>query len=83
MTLIGLVATGLGVTVLPASFSRMRIDGVVCRTLRDPGASTAVWLVRRQGEASPLVQRFAELLEREARQAQALRAMAVDAHSRS
>ncbi|MCY1444979.1 Hca operon transcriptional activator HcaR [compost metagenome] len=83
MTLIGLVATGLGVTVLPASFSRMRIDGVVCRTLRDAGASTAVWLVRRRDEASPLVQRFAALLEGEARQAQALRAMAVDAHSRS
>ncbi|MFB8830924.1 LysR substrate-binding domain-containing protein [Azotobacter sp. CWF10] len=70
MTLIGLVATGLGVTVLPASFSRMRIDGVVCRTLLDPGASTAVWLVRRRDEASPLVRRFAELLEREAREAQ-------------
>lgn len=83
MTLIGLVATGLGVTVLPASFSRMRIDGVVCRTLRDAGASTAVWLVRRRGEDSPLVQRFAELLEGEARQAQALRTMAVDAHSRT
>ncbi|MFC0667623.1 LysR substrate-binding domain-containing protein [Azotobacter chroococcum] len=73
MTLIGLVATGLGVTVLPASFSRMRIDGVVCRTLLDPGATTAVWLVRRRNEDSPLVRRFAELLEREAREAQALR----------
>lgn len=73
MTLIGLVATGLGVTVLPASFSRMRIDGVVCRTLLDPGATTAVWLVRRRDEDSPLVRRFAELLEREAREALALR----------
>lgn len=73
MTLIGLVATGLGVTVLPASFSRMRIDGVVCRTLLDAGATTAVWLVRRRDEDSPLVRRFAELLEREAREAQALR----------
>ncbi|MDV7210793.1 LysR family transcriptional regulator [Azotobacter beijerinckii] len=73
MTLIGLVATGLGVTVLPASFSRMRIDGVVYRTLLDPGASTAVWLVRRRDEASPLVRRFAELIEREVREAQALR----------
>ena len=73
MTLIGLVATGLGVTVLPASFSRMRIDGVVCRTLLDPGATTAVWLVRRRDEDSPLVRRFAELLEREAHEAQALR----------
>jgi DNA-binding transcriptional LysR family regulator len=73
MTLIGLVATGLGVTVLPASFSRMRIDGVVYRTLRDPGASTAVWLVRRQGERSALVQRFAELLQSEAEHASRLR----------
>lgn len=73
MTLIGLVATGLGVTILPASFSRMRIDGVVWRTLRDPGASTAVWLVRRRGEQSPLVQRFAELLASEAAQASRLR----------
>lgn len=63
MTLIGLVATGLGVTVLPASFSRMHIDGVVWRTLADPGASTAVWLVRREDEASPLVGRFVELLK--------------------
>lgn len=72
MTLIGLVATGLGVTVLPASFNRMHIDGVVCRILLDPGASTAVWLVRRRDESSPLVRRFAELLEREAREAQPL-----------
>ncbi|EGH19327.1 LysR family transcriptional regulator, partial [Pseudomonas savastanoi pv. glycinea str. race 4] len=28
MTIIGLVAAGLGVTVLPASYRRMRIDGV-------------------------------------------------------
>jgi len=69
MTLIGLVATGLGVTVLPGSFGRMRIDGVVYRTLLDSGASTAVWLVRRRDEASPLVRRFAELLEREAGEA--------------
>jgi len=68
MTLIGLVATGLGVTVLPASFSRMRIDGVVSRTLGDAGASTAVWLVRRRGGDSPLVRRFVELLQREAQQ---------------
>jgi hypothetical protein len=44
---------------------------VVYRILRDAGASTAVWLVRRRGEASPLVQRFAELLERETRGASA------------
>lgn len=66
LTIIGLVAAGLGVSVLPASFRRMRIDGVVYRTLLDPGATTAVWLVRRSGEHSPLAQAFVDLVTREA-----------------
>lgn len=48
MTIIGLVSAGLGVSILPASFRRTRVDGVVYRTLSDPEATTAVWLVRRQ-----------------------------------
>jgi DNA-binding transcriptional LysR family regulator len=66
MTIIGLVSAGLGVSVLPASFRRTRVDGVVYRTLLDPGATTAVWLVRRQGERSPLALSFVELVTREA-----------------
>lgn len=65
MTLIGLVATGLGVTVLPSSFGRMHIDGVVCRPLADKDANTAICLVRRKDEQAPLVQRFIELLRQE------------------
>lgn len=65
MTLIGLVATGLGVSILPHSFTRMQMEGVVWRTLADPGAHTAVWLVHRKGQQSPLVQRFIELVTRE------------------
>ncbi|MGV8211136.1 LysR substrate-binding domain-containing protein, partial [Pseudomonas aeruginosa] len=52
MTIIGLVSAGLGVSILPASFRRTRVDGVVYRTLSDPEATTAVWLVRRQNEGS-------------------------------
>ena len=37
MTIIGLVSAGLGVSVLPASFQHMRIEGVVYRTLLDEG----------------------------------------------
>ncbi|MNE88316.1 hypothetical protein D3C80_1856150 [compost metagenome] len=44
----------------------MRVDGVVYRTLLDPGATTAVWLVRRRDERSPLAQAFIELVTREA-----------------
>ncbi|CAD5106485.1 LysR family transcriptional regulator [Zestomonas carbonaria] len=66
MTIIGLVAAGLGVSVLPASFRRMRVDGVVYRELLDPEATTAVWLVRRRREHSPQAQAFIELVTREA-----------------
>ncbi|WP_436598395.1 LysR substrate-binding domain-containing protein [Pseudomonas aeruginosa] len=66
MTIIGLVSAGLGVSILPASFRRTRVDGVVYRTLSDPEATTAVWLVRRQNEGSPLAPSFIDLVTREA-----------------
>ncbi|MBH9394627.1 LysR family transcriptional regulator [Pseudomonas aeruginosa] len=66
MTIIGLVSAGLGVSILPASFRRTRGDGVVYRTLGDPEATTAVWLVRRQNEGSPLALSFIDLVTREA-----------------
>ncbi|MBV4460723.1 LysR family transcriptional regulator [Pseudomonas sp. COR58] len=64
MTIIGLVAAGLGVSVLPASFQRMRIDGVVYRPLLDPAAVSAVWLVQRKDQKSPMAKAFVELLTR-------------------
>ncbi|HCE9348458.1 TPA: LysR family transcriptional regulator [Pseudomonas aeruginosa] len=66
MTIIGLVSAGLRVSILPASFRRTRVDGVVYRTLSDPEATTAVWLVRRQNEGSPLALSFIDLVTREA-----------------
>lgn len=66
MTIIGLVAAGLGVTVLPASYQRMRIDGVVYRTLLDPEATSAVWLVQRKDQKSPMAKAFIELVTRKA-----------------
>ncbi|MFQ6348742.1 LysR substrate-binding domain-containing protein [Pseudomonas sp. R11F] len=65
MTIIGLVAAGLGVSVLPASYQRIRIDGVVYRTLLDQEAVTAVWLVQRKGVQSPMAKAFVELLTRQ------------------
>lgn len=66
MTIIGLVSAGLGVSVLPASFQWMRIDGVVYRRLLDPEAMTAVWLLQRKGRRSAMAETFARLLSREA-----------------
>ncbi|MGB3127294.1 MAG: LysR substrate-binding domain-containing protein [Pseudomonas sp.] len=68
MTIIGLVAAGLGVSVLPASYQRIRIDGVVYRTLLDQEAVTAVWLVQRKGTQTPMAKAFVELLTRKAAQ---------------
>ena len=61
-----LVAAGLGVSVLPASYQRIRIDGVVYRTLLDQEAVTAVWLVQRTGAQSPRGRAVVELLTRKA-----------------
>ncbi|NVZ20211.1 LysR family transcriptional regulator [Pseudomonas costantinii] len=66
MTIIGLVAAGLGVSVLPASYQRIRIDGVVYRTLLDQEAVTSVWLVQRKGAQTPMAKAFVELLTRKA-----------------
>ncbi|MFZ5956907.1 LysR substrate-binding domain-containing protein [Pseudomonas sp. QL9] len=64
MTIIGLVAAGLGVSMLPASFRRTRVDGVVYRTLLDPGACSSVWLVRRRNESAPAALSFIDLVTR-------------------
>lgn len=50
MTIIGLVSSGLGVSILPASFARLRIAGVRYITLTDTDATTEVWLVHRGTE---------------------------------
>ncbi|SDS26168.1 LysR substrate-binding domain-containing protein [Pseudomonas fuscovaginae UPB0736] len=66
MTIIGLVAAGLGVSVLPASYQRIRIDGVVYRPLLDPEAVSSVWLVQRKDQKSPMARAFVELLTQRA-----------------
>jgi DNA-binding transcriptional LysR family regulator len=60
-TIIGLVAAGCGVSVLPASFDRIRMDGVKYRSIDDAQATTSLLLARRGDDASPLVQAFVAL----------------------
>jgi DNA-binding transcriptional LysR family regulator len=45
MTILGLVATGLGVSILPASFRRARLADVVWLPLHESDALSEVWLV--------------------------------------
>ncbi|HAT29496.1 MAG TPA: LysR family transcriptional regulator, partial [Janthinobacterium sp.] len=52
-TIIGLVAAGCGISVLPASFDHIHMDGVCYRPLADPTASTTLLLAQRKGERAP------------------------------
>jgi DNA-binding transcriptional LysR family regulator len=60
-TIIGLVAAGCGISVLPASFDRIRMDGVCYRPIADPAATTSLLLARRRGPGTPLVDAFVAL----------------------
>lgn len=57
-TIMGLVAAGLGVALLPVSLQRVRVDGVVFRRLTDPGAETIMSLAWRRDETSPAARAF-------------------------
>lgn len=67
-TIIGLVAAGCGVSLLPASFDRIRLDGVCYRPISDEAATTTLLLAQRRDEASPLVEAFVALAMEAARE---------------
>ncbi|MCW3479065.1 LysR family transcriptional regulator [Neisseriaceae bacterium JH1-16] len=61
-TLIGLVAAGFGVSILPGPLSCIQVEGVCYRPLSDPGAVSIASLATRANNASPLVTHFIDLL---------------------
>lgn len=61
VTLLGLVAAGLGVTILASSYRRIRYDHVVMRRLAPPIPIAATWLTHNRDDPSPLVRAFAAL----------------------
>ncbi|ARF50349.1 LysR family transcriptional regulator [Pantoea stewartii] len=66
MTILGLVATGLGVSILPASFSHARLTNVVWLPLEEPDALSEMWLVwSAQREMSVQMAHMMALLRRE------------------
>lgn len=63
MTIIGLVAAGLGVSILPASFKRVRMSEMRWVPLAEEDAVSEMWLVwSKHHEQSHAVQRFCQLL---------------------
>lgn len=60
-TIVGLVAAGLGVALVPESFQSIQARGVVFRPLRDKGAKSGMWLVFAVGDVSVQEQAFLQL----------------------
>jgi DNA-binding transcriptional LysR family regulator len=65
-TIIGLVAAGCGVSLLPAAFDRIRMDGVCYRPIKDAAAATTLLLAQRRGERTPLAEAFVALAKQAA-----------------
>ncbi|MAM56620.1 MAG: LysR family transcriptional regulator [Salinicola sp.] len=61
-TIISLVAGGLGVSILPASFRHIRIDNVRYRPISDDDAVSEVWLTHLRHQPTPQTQRFVDLV---------------------
>jgi DNA-binding transcriptional LysR family regulator len=67
---LNLVAAGLGISLVPESLQRMRMDGVVFRRVTGPAALRApLHLASRRGETSASVRKFLALVKQAARDA--------------
>ncbi len=66
-TIIGLVAAGCGISILPNSFDRIQMEGVCYRPLSDAGSGTSLLLAQRKMEHAPLVDAFGALALGEAK----------------
>ena len=65
---LGLVAAGLGISLVPASLQHMSMDGVVYRRLRGTIQPKAILnLASRRGDPSAVVRNFLDLVKTEAR----------------
>ena len=63
MTIIGLVAAGLGVSILPASFQRVRLEEMRWIEIEEPDAVSEMWLVwSKHQEKSAACERFIALI---------------------
>jgi DNA-binding transcriptional LysR family regulator len=62
-TIIGLVAAGCGISLLPATFEGIHMEGVVYRPLDDPAATTSLLLARHAEGGGVLAQAFIALAQ--------------------
>ncbi len=60
-TLLGLVAIGMGITVLPRSLAVLHPENIVFRPLDDPEALSSLWMIRRR-RLTTAARHFVELV---------------------
>jgi DNA-binding transcriptional LysR family regulator len=60
-TILGLVAAGLGASVLPASLQAIAVENVAYRALSAADAKSSIWLVHRRHDQSPASRAFVAL----------------------
>jgi DNA-binding transcriptional LysR family regulator len=58
VSVVNLVAAGLGVSIVPASMSKVRVKGVVYRQIAGQKLTARLALAYRRGETSPVVRNF-------------------------
>ena len=61
-TMIGLVAAGVGIAVVPVDMNCIRFSGVIYKDICDAGAYTALHLAQRANDRSEHLQRLCEVL---------------------
>jgi len=66
-TIIGLVAAGVGIAIVPADMNSIQFSGVVYRRITDAGAYTALHLAQREGDRNEHLRSLYRVLKRYAR----------------
>ena len=68
ISMLPLVAAGIGISIVPASLRQLNIRGIVYRRLTDSThRKVTLKLAARRGETSPVVRRFEELVRQKAK----------------
>lgn len=62
-TAVGLVAAGMGITLVPSMVQRMHRENVVYVPVSDPGIVSPILMIHRKDDHSPLLKRFTDLVE--------------------
>jgi DNA-binding transcriptional LysR family regulator len=61
VTILGLVAGGMGISILPASVQNLQRQGVIYRPIREKTTTNQLIAVWRQDDSSPILQQFLDV----------------------